>query len=817
MKLGKLALIISLWLGTAGLAWAPEAGAKNKASEPSLAGIKAILEDSSGRYGLICTRRQVAEELTRALAEREPKNAEAWRLWADLLEKQAECAGVPVAWAEDNGFSESAQGILLGAGLRSQDLLREAQEKYRRAADLAPGDFSIWAAWGGNLFTLAGLEIEPETRRRLVTDASDKYEQAVALRADDPALRRDWALALMAMVKTESETELWSSWLDQAQAEMNHSLKLTPVVSDQVLELWSRAWREAWPKNNENRAKLYKISQIMVDKCRQMTVLSPEAESSWMALGQALLENSLLETNSTRAQALRAEARAAFDQAGALAFEATHFRFDRGRIYLAVARELAEGPQRESLIGEALAIVDKRPLESAATVRPLVSTRLEEARLIMVAGALAGERFRRRELVGRADLIFQDILLQSPNNQEVLTAWAQALLDLATQETDPQVKRKLKRDAEEKWRLVVEATLDKKTAWLDWGRSLVQQARQGDDLGWRCGLLKDAFDKFDQAARSEPDYLPIWAEWGRGLLLLADLEPDVDNTWAALEAAAGKFERAANLEQAELFVTTREDDSTYQLAQLYIRLAEGHEADRFIFNSAMIAYKQAFNLQLRDLDQSLLIWTLQEVPANAKSHPAETRQEALAFRIDYFFQAMPWAYNFADLDPWQLTQVAGLYRQAAAAALVPPELRKIYWQQAEQLFKQALAAYQEFEAPPANEAERYDRSLALSELGLVIAEQSMLEPARGRPPLIEEARKLWLDAENIRPGSSRYAQSRWAAWEGDWDACRQHMRHNLFQARQRLFPSFEEARLDPAYAEVKDEPWFSRVWLGLER
>ena len=113
------------------------------------------------------------------------------------------------------------------------------------------------------------------------------------------------------------------------------------------------------------------------------------------------------------------------------------------------------------------------------------------------------------------------------------------------------------------------------------------------------------------------------------------------------------------------------------------------------------------------------------------------------------------------------------------------------------------------------ESDLYELTLAMSELALVLSEQT-LGNADQRNQKLKEAGDFWEQSEKIRPGSSRYARARWSAHLGDLEGVKKNLAHNLTDHRALLFPALAEAREDPALAAYINEPWFEKCWYGFE-
>lgn len=163
----------------------------------------------------------------------------------------------------------------------------------------------------------------------------------------------------------------------------------------------------------------------------------------------------------------------------------------------------------------------------------------------------------------------------------------------------------------------------------------------------------------------------------------------------------------------------------------------------------------------RDLErQSLFLGRQGETPDQSGSAAEISYQEAMQDKIDFYLLALIWLQDPETRSPTQTVHLAGLYRYVASGGLVPPERQKDILDQVGKLLKQAAASQEnENETSTGHDYKRYLKGLALSELGLVLAEQSLLDKIKATS-LLNEAQKHWREAEEINPRASRYARAR---------------------------------------------------------
>jgi hypothetical protein len=108
------------------------------------------------------------------------------------------------------------------------------------------------------------------------------------------------------------------------------------------------------------------------------------------------------------------------------------------------------------------------------------------------------------------------------------------------------------------------------------------------------------------------------------------------------------------------------------------------------------------------------------------------------------------------------------------------------------------------------------KSLILAERGLLFAEMSLLAE-NNREFLLETAVSVWNLAELESPGSSRYSRARWAAWTENPETLAPFLAHTVDEQTNLLWPSLSEARLEPAFRNLIDQPWFKSAWFSYSR
>ncbi|MDR1657243.1 MAG: hypothetical protein LBT47_06775 [Deltaproteobacteria bacterium] len=187
-------------------------------------------------------------------------------------------------------------------------------------------------------------------------------------------------------------------------------------------------------------------------------------------------------------------------------------------------------------------------------------------------------------------------------------------------------------------------------------------------------------------------------------------------------------------------------------------------------------------------------------------------QERLAAVLNCELERLLTALRVDTLPPWYKFRLASFFRRVAATGYPPIEDQMAFFRLAELLLTEATNAYQEPpEDPPGQFLAEY--ATILAEKGLLMCEMSLVA-ADDVGFLLSEAEKYWTGAEAAKPGSSRYALARWAAWNGDVELTAPLLRHTTEQQDSFLWPTFDEVFYEPAFANFISQKWFKSAWFG---
>jgi tetratricopeptide (TPR) repeat protein len=213
---------------------------------------------------------------------------------------------------------------------------------------------------------------------------------------------------------------------------------------------------------------------------------------------------------------------------------------------------------------------------------------------------------------------------------------------------------------------------------------------------------------------------------------------------------------------------------------------------------------------------------LSDVPSPGTTLSSSTFQERLATVLNRELERLMSAVDPHTLPAWYKFQMAIFFRRVAATGYTPAEDQMAFFRLAGQLMTAAEASYQEdqieaqIESQILTSSNRAEYAMLLAEKGFLMAEMTRVALA-DVDFLLSEAEKYWTGAEAINPGASRYALARWAAWHEDVEITKPLLRHTAKQQDLMLWPTFEEAQYEPAFANFVGQAWFKNAWFGYNR
>lgn len=196
--------------------------------------------------------------------------------------------------------------------------------------------------------------------------------------------------------------------------------------------------------------------------------------------------------------------------------------------------------------------------------------------------------------------------------------------------------------------------------------------------------------------------------------------------------------------------------------------------------------------------------------------PGTSHQDRLTGTLNQYVNRLFSMMPPEGLPPWYKLRLASFLRLSAASGYLPLEEECAYFRLSYRLLGQALLETRQ------NQGEQTLASWILAEQGLVLAESTLSsrdDPGSLalRERALASATALWAVAEEGLPGSSSWARARWAAWGGDKESLTRLLAHGAAEGDGSLWPSFQEAALEPAFREYRDLPWFKKAWFGYGR
>lgn len=465
------------------------------------------------------------------------------------------------------------------------------------------------------------------------------------------------------------------------------------------------------------------------------------------------------------------------------------------------------------------------------------------------------------KLLAAAEKELEKIRTQTKRDRQsaILEKWAEALLEVAAMDQRQEKYKTILDKASAKYDLAEEYSDDKISIWNSHCFALSTAVKAADDPERKWDLLSASAKLAEDIVAAEPSQSSK-RTLGHIYIQLGELRKESRDKYRS--KAWRMFLEAAELQDIE-------DD--YHLSSLFFKdtyftaaqvLSSVHKDGRnnrsnWDFNRQHLAraiglYRKEFALYpaLSEKVDSIgkpSAWTSHWTEAAGKT--PETFQYHITKKLAPKMLEIYQACDPVTMDAWSLTQLALLHRHLASSGLLTPEYQELYWRRAEEMLRKAMdlekatdAAFMDKtpnppkkinlgddlliyslgpdESRPSSftqeEYKLYDLTLAMTELGLLLSEKTLKNDER-KEALLKEAEGLWQRAEELRPGSSRYARARWAARQGDLEALKNNLRHNRNDLRTMLFPDFETAGNDPALADYADEAWFKNSWYGFDR
>lgn len=565
--------------------------------------------------------------------------------------------------------------------------------------------------------------------------------------------------------------------------------------------------------------------------------------------------------------------------AGPTKYSGQDVRAQAVRGWLEVARSTSDEERRTHLALTLVKIIDEQAKADLAQVEPAdhnqvgatVGIRSRAYTSLMRAASLLPQGRDRDQLVAQVEDKFKDLLAYAERegatfSGSVLNAWSEALIELSRQEPEKDsfqalVARAsdLSQKARSSHRLMGGQRLDKQSSNLDGeyylkkSQKLIQSALNLQtwasleaNPAHRRYLLEQAAAKIEEALQTDQ------ALAGPGGLIFRATLGDINFQLSqlALEGEPGLgpkgfFQLA--LESYQFVVANPaptgqgqfRDEILFRLAQVQaLAYVQAPLENRAYLDRALAAWSDFFdNLPQTSEDFNFsglepnYMWADKDELAIPPT--PESFQEHMSREVSRRVFEITQVLDLSRLDEGALLAMAGIYRRLAVSSVLTPEHQALYLERAESLLRLAVdrpAANDRADNQGGSQANitgeitganpPYGQVKALAELGLLLSERTLFggdNCGDGGRACLTEADDFWQQAEEIIPGSTRYAKARWAAWLRDDDSVRSLIRHTRTDFMQQLFPSFGEALAEPAFSDIKNEPWFKKHWYGFVR
>ena len=817
-------------------------------------------------YGGTCDAPEVAASLFEKAASLDQSSVKIWLGWGRALERLALCpAGSEYSWMEMRlGLNIHENNIRPRRNPpRATEMVKKAYgaaaEKFARAAELEPDNVDVLQSWGQNLMKRAKAETKVEPSRLLAEEAFEKYARLASLHPDSARDLEKWGQAMLEYIPYEPEEVLWKKLLSEAEDKIWRAFKMKGALNagqnNKILEESQRAV-DAYQNviNNCGDHEKDKTKVLLTSILEKMSPYELEKRDSderlfvnqayyyYSALGELYLSLSLVEADEKQWRQSLEKAKEKFESANQNESKYSG-RSDWYAMLIRTAEKEKNPHRRQLMLEEALAIMDKMELpswkvsdESGSMLNPKA---LSLASRYMMASYMLPMGEKRDRALKKAGIIFANGLEETKDDEFlpnlVKSTWGQVILKQSEYSDDPAYIKTVMATSEEKFSLLRYSSSSPNEFLHNYSSALNRSAEAVKNpeirkIYW-LEIIK-AFEKYgvndSQLIYDKFIMYDILINAHLNLALLGDLDnvngdASMMHLINALMIYPDKM-TSPKAVKAPYFFPMGWEDKQIDLAHI-LMWAEGHLKDRNMASWALMIYRDYFNSFPEEQEGQNLFNRFPSSPPNKSSH---TFQDAWSAGIAYKMQGIHQALLGQDLGDWGEIQLAGLYRFLVASKFLSKEYRELYFQRAAAYYRAVLA--REKEIPTEAESggpdgqpdfakkqdalnRAYECSLARSELGLLLAEEALANDPKASWP--EEAEKLWAEAEQILPGSSRYARARLAAWRGEKAEMIEYLRHGPDEARLLIYPSFDEARQDPAFADFRDSEWFRQVWYGL--
>ena len=385
------------------------------------------------------------------LADNCPERAS--RLWADAAEKYGKAASfeqTPPDRAVINwhnwAYSLTSQAQSQASAVKRQALLREALDKYNRAAELSGDNLIILKNTGEVLAELAMLENDREASAELNCHSEDCFRKAAELYPDQAGPWRRWGHSLVIRARAERDPVrrrvLWQDVIDK----LERGTKAQPDEA-MIWAMWGHVLNELMWESPEYERPL--LAAGAMEKYETSLNLAPDDDEIWNHLGRVCLEASGLSENLAARGALAGAMAAAehFQHACDLNPHQAHHWAEWGRASFKIAQTMDNEASSLAALKESY-----EKYETAVALAPDNSDyRACLCRVLYQWGWCLDEPEQKRAHFRQAYEHCREAGRLAPHDPVVWRDWGKIIEALAGMENDPRKSADWQREADEKY------------------------------------------------------------------------------------------------------------------------------------------------------------------------------------------------------------------------------------------------------------------------------------------------------------------------------------------------------------------------------
>lgn len=806
-------------------------------------------------YEATCDAPEKAQELFNQAAALDPSNAAAWSGWGKAIEKSGFCQmRRQLSWNQQNGFEYYDMFTSILENKPDTQNYNEASEKFEKAVEAAPDDSQLWAAWGSNLFKRAADEKNAALRQELGSQGSQKYDKAAQLKPDDQNLQQAWGRGLMEIIAIEDDEAAWHKLLAEALVHFDKYVEMSP---------------ETKPENSDDKSVPKKQARRLIINDLGMPFslnkLSSEKEAALvLAVAERLTKTAYDESDDEDAFMLKmamelilakhekdpqkwrqhiAKSKEYYEQSLSKSSqnntEPDYFTID---MWLYFAHMIDEREKQEAIAAAGLETYKEIAGRDKREVSPenILSDIMGKTTTIAHLALFLPDGKDRDELIATVAPAYESALSKTDaqKHSRVYAQWGNTLLKLASGEKSEEKYLARLKESDQMFEKSISQfqNLPNVNGHAMWAIYLNFAADEEKNADRRRILLKKALNSYEQVKTEAipPGFMITPAQLYYKLALLE--KDDSFQKQRLTEQALRQYSQMVDQADPGVYINAFNRKGRFFYGLMLLNISSSPDGQRRHTVEAMKEFRRYFSdlPEIAEKDAHNAGISGNRYAMTAAGAQQQNFQAFLTPKVAEHFPPVYQALAPDGLDAYRMIQLAGLYRYLAWSGLLLPHYQEFYLQKSEALLRQALAYKPKAEPEPektepdagqdkkidrkAVEKQRMetgDRALALRELGLILAEKS-LAAAAGKTKTMREAEELWKEAETLVPGSSRYAKARWAARQADLKSLKEYLPHTYTETSHFIFPSWQEAKDDPAFSNYINETWFRKAWYGFD-